>query len=386
MTTPFARRLHAARPGGLERPARVVQPDVDAGDEVAGNPDVVVLEDEHATAEPVRAGPLEDLLDHLLAGPIGRVGLAGEDDLDRPSLVVRQQPGEALDVAEQQARPACRSRTVGRSRSSGCRDRARLRAHRGQPAPRRGGRTGSGAAVGRRSRARASGAGGSPTDSSSEIWSSRSQNRPRAPSASRLSRSARRLPASVSPIACPIQLGMWTPFVTPMISPRSRSPRHVASAVRRVELADGVCPSREAQRERRHVELARRPPSTPDARARAPCRSGRRPSTAARRRRGAGPATRRTRSAANRSLPAGYRRMDREDAVGPDPSQASVERIARRRRTREPARRAGTRSGPRSDARRTARSQAPGAPARRRRPGPAPGGAASRDPGRRGCG
>ena len=44
-------RLHPARPGRLERPARVVEPDVDALDEEAGDPHVVVLEDEDPAAQ-----------------------------------------------------------------------------------------------------------------------------------------------------------------------------------------------------------------------------------------------------------------------------------------------------------------------------------------------
>ena len=53
-------------------------------------------------------------------GPVGRVRLAGEDDLDR-ALLVPQQAGQPVEVAEQRARRACRSRTAARSRSSGCR-------------------------------------------------------------------------------------------------------------------------------------------------------------------------------------------------------------------------------------------------------------------------
>ena len=75
--------LHAGRPRRLERPARVVEPDVDALHEEARDAHVVVLEDEHAAAQLRRARALEDLLDHPLAGPVGRVRLAGEDDLDR---------------------------------------------------------------------------------------------------------------------------------------------------------------------------------------------------------------------------------------------------------------------------------------------------------------
>jgi hypothetical protein len=59
----------------------------DAGDEVAGDPHVVVLEDEDPAAELVRARPAEDLLDDLLPGPVGRVGLPRIARSDRPVLV-----------------------------------------------------------------------------------------------------------------------------------------------------------------------------------------------------------------------------------------------------------------------------------------------------------
>ena len=46
----------------------------------------------------------EDVLDDPLAGPVGRMGLAREDDLDRP-LRVPQQPRQPLLVAEQERGP-----------------------------------------------------------------------------------------------------------------------------------------------------------------------------------------------------------------------------------------------------------------------------------------
>ena len=97
-------RLHAGRAGRLERPARVVEPHVDALDEEPGDPDVVVLEDEHATPELGAARPAEDVLDDALAGPVRGVRLAGEDDLHRP-LLVPQEPREPVEVGEQQGRP-----------------------------------------------------------------------------------------------------------------------------------------------------------------------------------------------------------------------------------------------------------------------------------------
>ena len=95
--------LHAGRTGRLERAAWVVEPRVDTLDEVAPDAHVVVLEDEHAAAQLRRARALEDLLDDALAGPVGRVGLAREDDLQRP-LGIPQHPGQAIHVGEQQRR------------------------------------------------------------------------------------------------------------------------------------------------------------------------------------------------------------------------------------------------------------------------------------------
>ena len=94
-------RLHAARAGCLERPARVVEPDVHALHEVARDAHVVVLEDEDAAREARRAAALEDVLDHPLAGAVGRVGLAREHDLDR-AVGVPEQARQALLVAEEQ--------------------------------------------------------------------------------------------------------------------------------------------------------------------------------------------------------------------------------------------------------------------------------------------
>src|ERR1035437_9708498 len=97
-----ARRLHATRPGCLKGTARVVEPDVDALDHEPGYAHVVVLKDEDATAQLWRARAGEDLLDHALAGAVGRMGLPGEDDLDR-TVRVPQQPRDAVHIREDQA-------------------------------------------------------------------------------------------------------------------------------------------------------------------------------------------------------------------------------------------------------------------------------------------
>ena len=109
--------LLAAGAAGLERAARVVEPDVDALHQVPADVDVVVL-DEHASCRRTagRCVSCGDLLDQLLAGLVVRVGLAGEDELDRPLRVVDQRGQRSRSWRT--GWPACRWRSGGRSRSS----------------------------------------------------------------------------------------------------------------------------------------------------------------------------------------------------------------------------------------------------------------------------
>ena len=93
--------LHAAGAGGFERAARVVEPDVDALHQVAGDVDVVVFEEDHAAAELGPAADVDDLGDQLLAAVVARMRLAGEDELHGPILVVDDR-GQAFEVAEDQ--------------------------------------------------------------------------------------------------------------------------------------------------------------------------------------------------------------------------------------------------------------------------------------------
>ena len=94
-------RLHARRARRLERPARVVQPDVDALDEEPADAHVVVLEDEDAAA---KLGERERWKISWMTRCPGRSAgwaLPGEDDLDR-AVRVPQQPRQPVDVGEQQ--------------------------------------------------------------------------------------------------------------------------------------------------------------------------------------------------------------------------------------------------------------------------------------------
>ena len=91
----------AAGAGGFERAAGIVEPDVDALNEVAADVDVVVLDEDELVGEVGVAHHLGDLLEDALAGLVMRMGLAGEEELHR-ALGVVDHGGEALDVVEQQ--------------------------------------------------------------------------------------------------------------------------------------------------------------------------------------------------------------------------------------------------------------------------------------------
>src|SRR3712207_8642010 len=62
----------------LQRPQRVVQPDVAAPVEVAGHADVVAGQERDPVPDLRVVGELHHLLDQLLAAVVGRVALAGD--------------------------------------------------------------------------------------------------------------------------------------------------------------------------------------------------------------------------------------------------------------------------------------------------------------------
>src|SRR5207248_7076646 len=90
-----------ARPARLLRPPRRVEPDVDALDETARKPHVVVLEEREPAGESRVARELPDLADQPLAALVGRMRLAGEDDANR-SLLRPHELREPFGVGEQQ--------------------------------------------------------------------------------------------------------------------------------------------------------------------------------------------------------------------------------------------------------------------------------------------
>ena len=98
------RRLLAAGAAGLAGAGRVVEPDVHPLVEEARRLHVVVFDEDHLARELRRAGQAVDLLDERLARLVGRVRLAGEDELHGPPGLGHQVV-EARQVAHKQRGP-----------------------------------------------------------------------------------------------------------------------------------------------------------------------------------------------------------------------------------------------------------------------------------------
>ena len=101
LRNPVERRLHAARAGGLERDPGQVEPQVHPLHQQVGQVHVVVFEEGHAALELGVTGELIDALEDFLAGIVGGVRLAGEDDLHRPPGI-DEEAAQAIEVAEDQ--------------------------------------------------------------------------------------------------------------------------------------------------------------------------------------------------------------------------------------------------------------------------------------------
>jgi len=74
--------------------------------------DVVVGQEDETVADVELAGEAFDVLDHLLARMVGRMGLAREHELQR-TVGIEQEAAESVGVREQQRRPL-----VGREAAS----------------------------------------------------------------------------------------------------------------------------------------------------------------------------------------------------------------------------------------------------------------------------
>src|SRR5437879_433449 len=82
--------FHAAGAGGLEWATRRVEPNVAAGDHLASDVHIVILDENQVALQVAVFAEMNDVLDVALPIVIPRVGLAGEHELNGPRLVARQ--------------------------------------------------------------------------------------------------------------------------------------------------------------------------------------------------------------------------------------------------------------------------------------------------------
>src|SRR5207253_333656 len=82
--------LLPAGPGGFQRPARIVQPDIAARNHLAGDMNIVILNKDQVAFQFAEPAQVNNMLNVALAFVIARVRLARENKLDWPLPVVRQ--------------------------------------------------------------------------------------------------------------------------------------------------------------------------------------------------------------------------------------------------------------------------------------------------------
>ena len=258
--------LHAARAAGLPGPPRRVDPDVHPLHQVLGQEHVVVAEEDDMRRDlgpPDEVGPS---LDQGLPGLVGRVGLAGEDQLHRALAGWSAGAAAAPDRAAAGS-AACRSRSGARSPASARRDRSSCCAAVDRPPARRPRRPAAGPAARARSRRAPA------RRRCASCQSPASDTRRMSCSSVSVVPSQRSFPhASVqsSSASAESQLGMWTPLVTcptghfglgPAREERlEEAPAHLA-----VQAADAVDRAAAADGQVGHVERLRRVVRVPAA-------------------------------------------------------------------------------------------------------------------------
>jgi len=104
--------LHPAGPAGLKWATGVVEPQIDALDQMAGDPDVVILQEEDPSPEAIVPADPHDLFHEMLADAVVGVGLAGKHQMDGPVGMVND-PVQTIQVREDHVRPLVRGETPG---------------------------------------------------------------------------------------------------------------------------------------------------------------------------------------------------------------------------------------------------------------------------------
>ena len=104
--------------GCLERTGRIVEPYVHALNHTLCEGDVISRDEDDAAEEPVLLGDFNDLLDEVLSGSVGRMGLAGEDELYRALRVVHDL-SKPVKVAEEQGCSLVGGETTGKTDGQG---------------------------------------------------------------------------------------------------------------------------------------------------------------------------------------------------------------------------------------------------------------------------
>src|SRR5262245_22156252 len=95
------RSLHAACAAGLQRFARIIQPDITSLNEKAGDVQVVVIDECNATCELRIRSTAINSFEAALAGFIRRVGFASKDQLNGSAQSI-QEARESILVVEDQ--------------------------------------------------------------------------------------------------------------------------------------------------------------------------------------------------------------------------------------------------------------------------------------------
>ncbi|OQB58493.1 MAG: hypothetical protein BWX98_00594 [Candidatus Aminicenantes bacterium ADurb.Bin147] len=93
--------FHPARPGSLQRPAGVVEPDIAAGDHRPGDFNVIVFQENQGPGQRRMLAEVDDLLDEALALLVAGMSFAGKNELDRMQSVFGH-PDDRVQVVKQE--------------------------------------------------------------------------------------------------------------------------------------------------------------------------------------------------------------------------------------------------------------------------------------------